>query len=239
MEDEIIKNSGQIFRKLKENDGIFGKIKSILGEVLVIGFAVSFSIWINQWAEHRKEQQDVQDFLQTLKDELESDWQDLDRCRHEVESADQTNAFLLSLDENSLDSIKRNNISIGFNSKPIIRRSHSAGYEGFKTSGQLVHIEDAALRSQIMDYYEVLMPSLQHGEELYSTRCLHSLDLIFNRVSEKGKDALLEKRIKMDLGLSLQFGKGLPASYQRIQRQIKNIQLAIRNDSAERAGFLN
>lgn len=239
MEDEIIKNSGQIFRKLKENDGIFGKIRSIVGEVLVIGFAVSFSIWINQWAEHRKEQQDVQDFFQTLKDELDSDWQEMERCRLEVESADSSNTLLLSLDEKSLDSIKRNNISMEFNSTPIIRRAHSAGYEGFKTSGHLVHIEDAALRRDIMNYYEVLMPSLQHIEELYSTRCLHSIDLIFNRVAEKGKDALLEKRIKYDLNLSIQFGKGLPISYKNFQQKISSIQLAIRKDSAERAGFLN
>ena len=63
MEDEIIKNTNQIWKKLRSEGGIIEKFKSILREILVIGFAFSISLWLNNRAEYRKEQEEVLDFL--------------------------------------------------------------------------------------------------------------------------------------------------------------------------------
>ena len=213
MEDELIKNTGQIWKKLRSEGGIMDKLRSIAGEILVIGFAVSFSIWIKNRSEYMKEQEDVLDFLLICKEEIEGDTADLKRCKDEIHAALQINSILSQLTPSKLDSIKRNNISLSFNGKPLVRKTHVAGYEGFKTSGRLGSIENKSLKTKIMEYYEVMMPSLREAEVLYNANTDKTVQLIMDQVSEKGKEAFLEKRIQMQLGLNLTNASALEPSY--------------------------
>ena len=115
-----------------------------------------------------------------------------------------------------LDSIKKNNINKSYDGKPVIRRTHIAGYEGFKTSGRLGNIENKNLKRKIMEYYEVLMPSLCEAEDYYNTNTHLFVDRFMDRVSEKGKDALLEKNMKMRLAMNLSVAGSLVPSYQKV-----------------------
>jgi hypothetical protein len=63
MEDELIKNTNQIWKKLRGEGGILGKLRSILGEIFVIGFAFSFSILVPTY-------QNVLDFAGEFQSEL-------------------------------------------------------------------------------------------------------------------------------------------------------------------------
>jgi len=233
MEDEIIKNTNQIWKKLRAEGGIFQKIRSIIGEILVIGFAFSFSIWLNNRAEYKKEQEDVQDFMLILKEELEGDTSDLMRCKSEIESALETNKFLITLTAASLDSLEKNKQPLGFNGIPIVRNTHRAGYEGFKTSGKLGNIENKLLMRMIVEYYEVSMPSLLQAEELYNQRCTKTVDLILDRISEVDKAAFLEKRVQMELNFNIQVGSGLPINYQNVQARISEMQLELKKEIEE------
>lgn len=234
MEDEIIKNTNQIWKKLRAEGGIFQKIRSIIGEILVIGFAFSFSIWLNNRAEYKKEQDDVQDFMLILKEELEGDTSDLMRCKSEIETALETNIFLVNLTAASLDSMKKKKQPLGFNGKPIIRNTHRAGYEGFKTSGKLGNIENKLLKRMIVEYYEVTIPSLLQVEELYNQRCSKTIDLLLDRISDVDKAAFLEKRVQKELQFNIQIGSGLPQSYQNIQTKVSEMQSELKMEIAER-----
>jgi hypothetical protein len=230
MEDELIKNSTQIWKKLRSDGGIFDKLKSITGEIFVIVFAVSFSIWINNRTENRKEQEEVLEFLRICREEMKADSVDLIRCKNELASAIQTNSVLLQLTESSLDSIKKNNLPIGFNGKPIIRRTHLAGYEGFKTSGRLGNIDNKQLMKNIMEYYEVIMPSLLQADEAYNGSCSKTVDRIMDRVSEKGKDAFLEKRIRMELNLNVNIASRLVPGYEDVLHWSMDLKKDIQNE---------
>ena len=234
MEDEIIKNTNQIWKKLRSEGGIIEKFRSILKEILVIGFAFSFSIWLNNRAEYRKEQEEVNDFMLILNEELQGDTLDLHRCRREIESALETNKFLITLTTAALDSMKRNNLPVGFNGKPVIRETHRAGYEGFKTSGKLANIENKDLKKMILEYYEVSTPSLFQVEQIYNQRSIKTIDLILDRLSEADKAAFLEKRVQMELKFNIQIGSGLPPSYQNIQTRVAEIQSELKKEMAKR-----
>jgi hypothetical protein len=223
MEDEIIKNTGQIWKKLRSDGGAFDKIRSVLGEILVIGFAVSFSIWINNRAEYHKEQQDVLDFLLICREELAGDNADLLRCKDEIETVGQDNQFLLRITPEILDSIKKNGQELSYNGTPLVRKTHLAGYEGFKTSGRLGTIENKNLKKKIMEYYEVLMPSLRQSEEYYNTNTIKTLELILDRGSEKGKDAYLEKRMRMQLAMNFQIASSMGQSYSNVLVQVRDL----------------
>jgi len=214
MEDELIKNSTQIWKKLRSEGGMLEKLRSITGEILVIGFAVSFSIWINNNAEYRKEQEEVLDFLLICQEELSGDTADLKRIKGQVESIIRTNQILIGLDEKMLDSIKKNNLDVSFDGTPIIRRTHIAGYEGFKTSGRLGNIENKKLKEMIMKYYEVHMPSLREGEDYYNANTNLFVDRMIDRVSDKGKEAFLEKNMKKRLAMNLNIAGSMVPNYQ-------------------------
>ena len=214
MEDELIKNSTQIWKKLRSEGGMLEKLRSITGEILVIVFAVSFSIWINNRAEYRKEQEEVLDFLLICQEELSGDTADLKRIKGQVESIIRSNQILIGLDEKMLDSIKKNNLDVSFDGTPIIRRTHIAGYEGFKTSGRLGNIENKDLKQMIMQYYEVHMPSLREGEDYYNANTNLFVDRMIDRVSDKGKEAFLEKNMKKRLAMNLNIAGSMVSGYQ-------------------------
>jgi hypothetical protein len=230
MEDELIKNTNRIWQKLRSEDGILNKLRSITGEILVIGFAVSFSIWINSRSEKIKEQEEVLDFLLICQEEIAGDTADLRRCKTEIENALEVNIFMSRITPAILDSIKANNLNVSFDGKPLIRQTHVAGYEGFKTSGRLGNIENKNLKRKIMEYYEVLMPSLSRAEELYNTNTGKTVDLIMDRASEKGKDAFLEKRIQMQLNLNLTMASSMAPTYANVLDWAENFQAELNKE---------
>jgi hypothetical protein len=230
MEDELIKNTNRIWQKLRSEDGILNKLGSITGEILVIGFAVSFSIWINSWSEKIKEQEEVLDFLLICQEEIAGDTADLLRCKAEIENALEVNSLISRITPAILDSIKANNLNVSFNGKPLIRQTHVAGYEGFKTSGRLGNIENKNLKRKIVEYYEVLMPSLSRAEELYNTNTGKTVDLIMDRASVKGKDAFLEKRIQMQLNLNLTMASSMAPTYANVLNWAANFQVELNKE---------
>jgi len=234
MEDEIIKNTNQIWKKLRAKGGIFQKIRSIVGEILVIGFAFSFSIWLNNRAEYKKEQEEVLDFLLICQEELSGDTANLKRIKGQVESIIRSNQILIGLDEKMLDSIKKNNIELTFDGTPIIRRTQLAGYEGFKTTGRLGNIENKDLKRMIMQYYEVHMPSISEGEDYYNANTNLFVDRMIDRVSDKGKDAFLEKNMKKRLASNLNIAGSMVTNYQGILDFVGEFQSELKKEIEER-----
>lgn len=216
MEDELIKNTNQIWKKLRGEGGILGKLRSIAGEIFVIGFAFSFSIWINNRAEYRKDQDEVLDFLLICQEELSGDTADLKRYKDKIESTFRSNQVLSSLNEKMLDSIKKNNLDVSYDGTPVIQRTHIAGYEGFKTSGRLGNIENKNLKRKIMEYYQVLMPSLREAEDYFNTNTHLFVNRYIDRASEKGKHAILEKNMQMRLAMNLSVAGSLVPTYQNV-----------------------
>jgi hypothetical protein len=74
MQDEVTKHTKKIYDTVKSRKHSFAeKLKEILIEICIIVFAVTLSIWLHSWSEHRHEQKEVSEFLKGLKEDLSND----------------------------------------------------------------------------------------------------------------------------------------------------------------------
>jgi len=160
MQEEITKHSNKIYKAVKKSEHTVGeKVKEIIIEICIIVFAVTLSISLHSWSEHRHQQEEVQAFLGNLKNDLKNDIESIDR---EVGMYQKTNADyekILALTPSQLDSIYKSKGKVNF---PI----HSHGqtltignYESFKSSGKLGYIEDEKLKQKILNYYQIFVPA--------------------------------------------------------------------------------
>src|ERR1700761_2797016 len=74
MQDELTKHGLKIYKTMSDKKHNFGeKFKEILIEIGIIVFAVTLSIYVHSWSEHRHEQKEVKEFLHGLKTDLTND----------------------------------------------------------------------------------------------------------------------------------------------------------------------
>ncbi len=74
MQDEVTKHTKKIYETAKNPTQSFSrKIKDIIVGILIIVFAISLSIWLHSWSEHRHEQKEANKFLMELKEDLTQD----------------------------------------------------------------------------------------------------------------------------------------------------------------------
>lgn len=71
MQEEITKHSEKIYKTVKNSEHTLGeKVKEIIVEIGIIVFAVTLSIWLHSWSEHRHQQEEVSVFLGNLKNDF-------------------------------------------------------------------------------------------------------------------------------------------------------------------------
>ena len=94
--DEVTKHTKKIYDTLKNKKYTLGeKVKETIIEILIIVFAVTLSIWLHSWSEHRHEQKEVREFLRGLKDDLTKDIQLLNENKTVINQLDSNFGFLL------------------------------------------------------------------------------------------------------------------------------------------------
>ena len=70
MQEEITKHSNKIYKAVKKPEHTLGeKVKEIIIEICIIVFAVTLSISLHSWSEHRHQQEEVHAFLANLKND--------------------------------------------------------------------------------------------------------------------------------------------------------------------------
>ncbi|MEO5984003.1 MAG: hypothetical protein ABIP80_00770 [Ferruginibacter sp.] len=158
MQEEVSKHKKKIFESAKNPDSSFSeKIKEISIEIFIIVFAVSLSIWLHSWNEHRHEQKEANKFLIELKEYLTQDIELLKENKQTAIKLDSNYKYILSLKKDHVsDSIigpytDITSFSINFN---------SGRYEGFKSSGKIGTIENDNLKNKILTYYQQTIPNL-------------------------------------------------------------------------------
>lgn len=78
MADIEVKNHVKKIHKIvvKKERTILEKFKEVVLEIFIIVFAVSLSIGLHSWSEHRHEQKQVKNFLIGLKSDIQNDIND-------------------------------------------------------------------------------------------------------------------------------------------------------------------
>lgn len=171
MQDEIIKHAKKIHKTVKEPKHSFlEKVKEISIEIFIIVFAVSLSIWLHSWSEHQHEQKEVKEFLEDLKVDLNNDIKDLEKQNSYLKNTSLSCNFYGNLTQQKIDSIQKvNSNRIKTNLNPIFKIRNTGNYEGFRSSGKIGLIKDRKLKTEILDYYQKVVPTKDDWQSYYNS----------------------------------------------------------------------
>ncbi len=172
MQDEIIKHTKKIYKTAKEpKHSLTEKLKEISIEIFIIVFAVSLSIWLHGWSEHRHEQQEVREFLEDLKVDLEKDVKDLEQQNSYLGNTSKGCKFYGDLNQKKIDSLAKvdPNERIKMNLNPIFKIRNTGNYEGFRSSGKIGLIKDRKLKTGILEYYQTTVPAKDDWQAYYNS----------------------------------------------------------------------
>jgi hypothetical protein len=189
MEQEIVKHSRKIFNISKRTDQSFiQKAKEIVIEILIIVFAVTFSIWLHGITEHNKEQKEVRTFLAHTRKDLVKDLKWLKADVETYKKANQGYKNILGLTKSKIDSMNRmNSYNMNFPVNIFLDKINNANYEGFKSNGKIGNIENEELRMAILGYYQQDAPTTIETISLYNQYLSKTIDVL-NEHSDKSED---------------------------------------------------
>lgn len=154
-EQEIAKHTKKVVRLFDKNEhGWRHKLGEMALEIFTIVFAVSLSIWLHSLGEHHHEQQQVRTFLLGLRHDIGRDIvmiKDLNAAYH---GYDANYAYLGKLDPRSPPDPEKFDAAYRAASDNFFFSPQISRYQGFKSSGKLIHIENQALLEKILNLYE-------------------------------------------------------------------------------------
>ncbi len=140
------------------------KFKEIAIEVGIIVFAVSLSIWLHSWSEHRHEQKQVKTFLVGLKKDLQADITDVKQINDFYKDASVNYTFLSNLKKEIVPNKDTLTLASSFLRSNNFLRPHKSRFSGFSSAGKLLAIENDELVQSILEYYEATLTALTASE---------------------------------------------------------------------------
>ncbi|WP_431216128.1 hypothetical protein ACQ86N_16700 [Puia sp. P3] len=178
MQEELAKHTKKIYKTLtKPGHTMIEKLKEVAVEIFIIVFAVTLSIWLHSWSDHRQRAKRGGEFLKGLQEDLGKDIAMLERKRIDISQLDSGYQVLLKT-ANQPSAINPGllyfNVSV---IRPAIGR-----YEGFKSSGKIGLVENDSLKQLLLVYYEQTIPDLVYGEGFVNSLQVKLLD------AQAGKD---------------------------------------------------
>lgn len=162
MQEELTKHGLKIYKTMADRKHTLGeKFREILIEIFIIVFAVSLSIYLHSWSEHRHEQKEVKEFLQGLKIDLTDDIRKMKSGRDTIAEVQKNFDIAYHLRKGQIPDTTLDHYFIY---QEVTTHVNNARYEGFKSSGKLGNIENDSLRENILVYYQQLLPGMSDDE---------------------------------------------------------------------------
>ena len=233
MQDEIRKHSKKAVGVFRDSDhSFFSKIKEIIIEILIIAFAVSFSIWLHAWSEHRHNQKEVKEFMIDLKSDLNKDIESLEEGKKIYSNTMEAFTYLTNLAEYQFDSLSagkdsaifKTNINNKLSSFPnLLTRSNCGNYEGFKSSGKIGFIENKKLKKIILDYYEQQSP-IKASQDLFTQQMTtKTYDIIAEMSGKKTREIIFNKKLQTYLQAMIVMANASKENYDETIKSARNI----------------
>jgi len=225
MQEEVAKHTKKIYQAVtRPGHTIFEKIKEIAVEIFIIVFAVTLSIWLHSWSDHRHEQKEVNEFLVGLKDDLQQDIALLAANKNIAIQLDSNFNALIALNEShAIDTAANKTLSHYLYFSLVVTHPGIGRYEGFKSSGKIGMIENAGLKQKILVYYEQTMPDLASGENYVNSLQSKILDAEIDKDKIPLKDFVRSYKVRALLNLCTQNLDGGIKDYENTIQQAKNI----------------
>lgn len=198
MQEEVSKHVRKIHSVAKSKRlSIRNKITDILIEIFIIVFAVSLSIYLHGWNEHRKEQKEVKVFLANLKEDLEKDIKLFEYDKQVYLKVDSIYQKMLALTQKDLEAYDKRNGKLQFAIQGFSNKYSSASYEGFKSSSKLGLIENESLKKQILLYYQNNAQTILEVEHTFNESSINTFDQFMRMASKSNKATYLDPEFRM------------------------------------------
>lgn len=208
MQDELIKHAKKVHKEYKNPKHTFGeKTKEVFVEICIIVFAVSLSIWLHSWSEHRHQQEEVSVFLGNLKNDLKNDIKNIDKEREAYEIANKGYQEILDLTTFQLDSIYKSNNKVDFPVHSQAPKISIANFEGFKSSGKIGYIEDEKLKQKILNYYQMVVPVINEVDKIYNDYLFKCFDKMIENADMSEVKLYSDAKFKKTIYFLITIGK--------------------------------
>jgi len=182
-EQEIIRHTKRIFGIWKTQNSFLHKLSEFVGEILIIVFAISLSIYVHDRSELRHQRREAKEFLLGLRQDLKTDIDEMNSDKDSYQKSGTIFRYIISRrlkEPLSADTIRKYSNWI-FNTTGLV--PNSGRFEGFKSSGKIGTIENKELQNYIMDLYQENIPSLIISTNAYTSR----KEKLFDYIESNGK----------------------------------------------------
>jgi hypothetical protein len=168
---EVAKHGKNVIHLMtKKEHTVSHKVREIAIEIAIIVFAVSMSIWLHGWSEHRHQQQEVRSFLLGLKGDLREDISNITSIQGGYRTFDENYAYLASLEAGKEPDWKKFNTAYEYMDANWFFIPTKSRFEGFMMSGRLTNIEEPATLDRILNLYQSLLPQIRTSEGGWASR---------------------------------------------------------------------
>jgi Family of unknown function (DUF6090) len=223
MHEEISKHTKKAIKEMKSNHTFSEKLKEILIEIGIIVFAVTLSIWLHSWSEHRHQQAEVKVFLEDLKADLKADLIPLKEVKDRHIERLKDIEVVQGITASKIDSLEKANGRIKFNASINFTKFNVGNYEGFKSSGKIAYIENKKLKKMILEYYQDTLPSISEFDNMNKEIVLKLYDFIDENAEKNNKGLFLDKRFQSKLKFYTGFSKGYTNAYEQVIKQAEEL----------------
>lgn len=226
MQEEVTKHTKEIYRALKSREHhLWEKIIDVAVEIFIIVFAVTLSIWLHNWSDHRREQFETDEFLTGLKSDLAKDIQLLEDNKRVSARVDSNFTYLFTLGTTgAIDTASDRLISHHLAFEMNATHANVGRYEGFKSSGKIGTIESDSLKQSILVYYQQTIPGIDDLEGVVNSFQSKIIDM---EVSKKDKESMASVAKTFKMQALLQFATenldGIIRTYDSAQLDAKKI----------------
>ena len=169
-EQEVIKHTKKIFGIWATKSNFLHKLSEFVGEIAIIVFAISLSIYFHDRSELSHQRRETKEFLLGLRQDLKTDIEEMNADKSSFQQSGKIFSYITTrklnepLDPDTMHKY-RNWI---FNTTGLI--PNSGRFEGFKSSGKIGTIENKELQDYIMDLYQENIPNLITSTNTYTAR---------------------------------------------------------------------
>lgn len=167
-EQELIKHTRKVYKIWNNKSNSFWhKLKEFLIEIVIIVFAITLSMWVHDWSEHKHQQKEVKEFLFGLRQDLLSDSKEMKGDQQAYVMQRRIFSYITSVGINgtlSSDTLIKYQQWL-FNTTRL--QQNNGRFEGFKASGKIGNIENEKLQNDIMDLYQENIPSVLASTDSY------------------------------------------------------------------------
>jgi hypothetical protein len=164
-DQEVIKHTKKIQKIWVDKEHSFGhKVKEFFLEIFIIVFAVSLSIWLHGWSEHRHEQQEVKTFLLGLKKDIREDITESRNLVNNYQEYGHMYRYLYRLRRTTTphpDSLHQYLVRLNSNA---FLRPNDTRFNSFLSAGKVGRIENDSLALQILELYQEYIPRIRSSE---------------------------------------------------------------------------